>query len=111
MTHKEKAIELMKQIDIYKPYIDGFEKEDKVCVYENFGGFWVYQYPELQEKLNNIENKYGCKVYAVTHEYTEFGELYSFLIVPKIKRDWHDLIESNGDKHIAFAYVWNKTDD
>lgn len=35
---KDKAIELMKTIGIYKPYIDGFEKEDKVCFFEMFGG-------------------------------------------------------------------------
>ena len=26
---KDKAIELMKALDIYKPYIDGFEQSDK----------------------------------------------------------------------------------
>ena len=30
MTSKEKAIEILKQLDIYKPYIDGFREEDKV---------------------------------------------------------------------------------
>ena len=33
----------MKKLNIYKPYIDGFEKDGKVCFYENFGGYWVYQ--------------------------------------------------------------------
>ena len=45
---KAKAIEIMKQMDIYKPYINGFEKQDKVCFFEQFGGFWVYQEPEVQ---------------------------------------------------------------
>lgn len=27
MTQKEKAIELLKQLDIYKPYIEGFKKK------------------------------------------------------------------------------------
>lgn len=27
MTQKEKAIELLKQLDIYKPYIEGFRKK------------------------------------------------------------------------------------
>lgn len=30
-TKKEKAIELMKKLDIYKPYIRGFEKSRRVC--------------------------------------------------------------------------------
>ena len=30
---KLKAIELMKTLDIYKPYINGFEKKDDVCIF------------------------------------------------------------------------------
>ena len=40
---KAKAIEIMKQLDIYKPYINDFEKEDKVCFFEMYAGYWVYQ--------------------------------------------------------------------
>ena len=82
---KEKAIELMKKLNIYKPYIDGFKKDNNVCFYENFGGFWAYQDEELNDKIRQIETKHNCTVYAVTHEYTEFGELYDFLIVTKYK--------------------------
>ena len=31
ITRKEKAIELLKELDIYKPYIEGFSNENKVC--------------------------------------------------------------------------------
>ena len=31
MTGKEKAIEILKQMDIYEPYIEGFKQKDKVC--------------------------------------------------------------------------------
>lgn len=69
---KNKAIELLHKLDVYKPYIEGFEKESKVCFYENFGGYWVYQEPEIEAKMRKIENKYNCVVYAITHEFTEF---------------------------------------
>ena len=108
---KEKAIELLKQLDIYKPYIEGFRKSDKVCFFEGFGGFWIDQEPKLYEKMKAIEKKYGCLVYAVTHEYTEFGELYDFLIVTDYPEEWDDLVYSQGNRHTAFAYVWNKDDD
>lgn len=108
---KAKAIEIMKQMDIYKPYINGFEKQDKVCFFENFGGFWVYQEPEVEAKMKELEKKYGCMVYAITHEYTQFGECYSFLIVSKYKEEWDRCVISEKNKHYAFAYVWNKTDD
>lgn len=109
---KDKAIELMKQLDIYKPYIDGFKDEDKVCFYEMFAGYWVDQEPEIEKKMKEIEAKYKCVVYAITHEFTDFGELYDFLIVPDHKCDWDNLIyKQRNTEFIAFAYVWNKDDE
>ena len=46
MTSKEKAIEILKQMDIYEPYIEGFKQEDKVCFFEEFAGFWIDQEPK-----------------------------------------------------------------
>lgn len=69
---KQKAIELMNRLDIYKPYIKGFKDKNSVCFYENFGGFWAYQEPELMAKIKAFEEQYNVLVYAVTHEYTEF---------------------------------------
>ena len=108
---KEKAIELMNRLDIYKPYIKGFKKSDQVCFYENFGGFWVYQEPEIEAKMKEIENRYDCTVYAITHEYTEFGELYDFLIVTDYTEEWESLVNREGNGFYAFAYVWNKDDE
>lgn len=36
---KQKALEILKKLDIYKPYIKGFEKENEVCYFERFAGF------------------------------------------------------------------------
>ena len=108
---KEKAIELMKKLDIYKPYIKGFEKENDVCFFEGFGGFWVYQEPEIYEQMKKIEEKYNCTVYAITHEFTEFGELYDFLLVTDYKEEWEDLVVKENNTYFAFAYVWNKSDN
>ena len=110
-AQKEQAIKYLKQLGIYKPYIDGFEKENEVCVFEHFAGFWAHQYPELEKKMKAIENEYKCTVYAITHEFTQFGECYSFLIVTNYKHEWKTLLQSHKNKHTAFAYVWNKTDD
>lgn len=111
IAKKEKAIELLKEMDIYTPYIKDFEEKSIVCFFENYGGFWIDQEPELYAKMKELEKKYGCLVYAVTHEYTEFGECYSFLIVTDYKSEWKTLVWSEGNKHSAFAYVWNKDDD
>lgn len=111
MTSKEKAIEILKQLDIYKPYINGFKDKDKVCFFENFGGFWIDQEPEAYKKMQEIEQKHDCKVYAVTHEFTDFGECWDYLIVTAYPEEWDNLVYKNGNMFSAFAYVWNKTDE
>ena len=108
---KAKAIELMEQLDIYEAYIQGFEENDQVCFFEDFAGFWADQEPEVFAKMKAVEKEFGCTVYAITHEYTQFGECYSFLIVTNYKHEWKTLLRSNKNKHQAFAYVWNKSDD
>lgn len=108
---KIKAIELMKKLDIYKPYIEGFEKDNMVCFYENFGGFWAIQEPEIQNKMINLQYEHDITIYAITHEYCEFGECYSFLYVNKYKEEWGYTLESEGNLHNAFAYVWNRDND
>lgn len=108
---KDKAIELMKHMDIYKPYIQGFRENGMVCFFERFGDYWADQEPELYAKMREIEQKYRCMVYAITHEWFEFGECYSFLIVTAYPEEWTTLVQSKGNKHAAFAYVWNKDDD
>ena len=108
---KQKALELMKTLDIYKPYIKGFEKDNNVCFFEGFGGFWAYQEPELMAKIKEFEEKHNCLVYAVTHEYLEFGECYDFLFIPDYEEEWNEVLYRQGRTFYAYAYVWNKTDD
>ena len=108
---KEVALKAMKQLDIYTPYIKGFTENDQVCFFENFGGYWVDQEPEIEAKMKEIEKEYNCTVYAITHEFTDFGELYDFLIVTNYPEEWEDFVYSMGNKHTVFAYVWNKSDD
>lgn len=109
---KNKAIELMKKLDIYKPYIDGFEKSGHVCFFESFGGFWVEQEQLIVNKIKELEEKYNCLVYAVTHEMTSIGEMYDFLIVSAYPEEWDDTLLPAGDGlFYAYAYVWNVDDD
>ena len=114
MKHEErkiKAIEIMEKMDIYKPYIKGFRESDKVCFFERFGGYWVDQEPEIYNKMKQIEKEYNCTVYAITHEFTQFGECYSFLLVTNYKSEWKNLVVTENGTHYAFAYVWNKDDE
>ena len=106
------AIKLMETMDLYKPYIKAFKEKGIITLYENYAGFYIEE--TEQELLNNIkefEKEHECLVYAVTHEYTQFGECYDYLIVPKYEEEWNDLISySNQTKHVVFAYVVNKDD-
>ena len=111
-TKKEKAIELMKKLDIYKPYISGFENSGRVCFFENYGGFWVDQEPLILSKIKELEEKYNCLVYAVTHEMTSIGEMYDFLIASAYPEEWDDtLLPASNSSFYAYAYVWNVNDD
>ena len=62
----------------------------------------------ILDKMLEIEKEYNCKVYAITHEMTGFGECYSFMIVTDYKREWKDLLVKDDNTFYAFAYVWNK---
>lgn len=113
MTQKEKAIECLKTLDIYKPYIKAFEKDGTITLFERFGGYYITedQESELLNKIKEFEAETGSLVYAVTHEWFEFGECYSFLCVSSYKEDWHLTLETNGNTSYVWSYVWNKSDD
>lgn len=110
---KEEAIKRLQKLGIYKPYINGFKaKAQKVCFFENYAGYWVYQESEVEAKMREIEQQYNCTVYAITHEYTEFDECYDFLAVTQYEEDWkYDLEQVESNAFYAYAYVWNKTDE
>lgn len=107
---KQYAIKALQTLGIYKPYIDGFAKKGKVCFFERFAGYWVYQEPEVEAKMKELQQEYGCVVYAITHEFTDFGECWSFMFISKYEEEWESTIEELKDGY-AFAYVWNKDDD
>lgn len=111
-NQKSKALEIMRRLDIYKPYINGFKNSGRVCFFENYGGFWVDQEPLIFNKIKELEEKYKCLVYAVTHEKTSIGEMYDFLIVSAHPEEWDDTIfQTATGTFYAYAYVWNVDDD
>ena len=112
MTQKEVAIQCMKSLDIYKPYIKKFEKDDTITLFERFGGYYIGEdnEPELLKKIKEFEAEYGSMVYAVTHTFTQFGELYEFLCISKYEEEW-EMTLKEVQYNDAFVYVWNKTDE
>ena len=113
MTQKEKAIECMQKLDIYKPYIKAFKDKGIVTLFERFGGYYITEdeEPELLNKIKEFEKETGSIVYAVTHELFQFGECYSFLCISKYEEDWELTLETNGYTSYVWSYVWNKNYD
>ena len=113
VKQKEIAVECLKKLDIYTPYIDRFKSEGIPCFFENFAGFWADQELALWKKIKEIEKEYNCLVYAVTHEFFEFGECWSMLCVSKDTYGIEDCMGtfSRPNTFYAFSYVWNQTDE
>ena len=113
MNQKEIAIQCLKKLDIYKPYIRKFEKEDMPTFFERCAGFYLFNEPVLQDKVKKIEKEYGVLVYAITHEWFEFGECWSFLSVSKSTESMDDCLVDTmyPDTFYAYSYVWNQDDD
>ena len=113
VKQKEIAVECLEKLDIYKPYVRKFKSEKTMpCFYENFGGFWVDQEPQLWKKIKEVEDEYNCLVYAITHEFFEFGNYWSMLCVSKDTKEVRDcLIQNTISRFYAYAYVWNVTNE
>ena len=112
MTQKEVALSAMKSLDILPAYINKFKKDGTVTLFERFGGYYIGEdnEPELLKRIREFEAEYGSIVYAVTHTFTQFGELYEFLCISKYEEEWDYTLEDVKEGY-AFSYVWNKTDE
>lgn len=113
MNQKEIAIQCLTKLDIYKPYIRKFEKEDMPTFFERFAGFYLFNEPVLQAKVKEVQEEYGVLVYALTHEWLESMECWSMLCVSKSTGSINDCIVDTGypSRFYAFSYVWNQEND
>ena len=111
MTQKEIAIQCLETLDIYKPYIRKFKsKAGLPCFFENYGGFWADQEPELFSKIKEVEKEFGCLVYAITHEVIQGCECWSMLCVSDSTDKPSDCLHAcNNKTFYAYSYTWNKT--
>lgn len=108
---KAEAIKRMKVLDLYKPYITLFEKDNQIFMSEMTGG--VYEFndnEELKSKIKAFEEEHNALVYHVIHTMTQFGELYNFLYISDYQDEW-EMDNADIQDGYALAYVWNKTDE
>lgn len=112
-----KASDIMDQLDIYSPYTTAWKKHQLITMYENYAGFYIDPAyggsEELLNKIREIEEQYGIMVYAVTHEYTSFGELYDLLYLStSVEDDAYNKIDpAGGNSWYVPAYVLNVSEE
>ena len=113
MNQKEIAIQCLKKLDIYKPYIRKFEKEDMPTFFERCAGYYLFNEPVLQDKVKKVQEEYGVLVYALTHEWLEGGECWSMLCVSRSTESIEDCImdTSQPNTFFVYSYVWNQDND
>lgn len=106
---KAKAIDIMQKIRMDKSYIDDFDKGTIYCFNTN-SVVRLGKTSALYQKVQDVEKKYNCTVFAVTHENFSFGECYSFLLVSD-EPELSPFIVTGDNVSIQFAYVWNLDHD
>lgn len=108
---KAEAINRMRALDLYNPYIKAFKDKDEIFMSEMTGGVYEFsENTELQAKVKEFEAEYNALVYHVIHTFTQFGELYNFLYVSDYQEEW-EMDNADIADGYAMAYVWNKTDE
>ena len=108
VKQKEEALKRMKKLKLHPNPIREFKKEGKLNASERMGALiWLTE--EEQEKVREFEEEYGGLVYHVIHQYTNIGELYSYLYVSKYEEEWH-IDNTDLDYGQALAYVYNASD-
>ena len=82
---KQKAIEIMNELDIYKPYIKGFRENNQICFFENFGGFGtlVFDYYDEETHVTQSYVFYTLKQ-AISKFRKDNGLQYKRIKIPKL---------------------------
>ena len=109
IEQKLEAIKRMKKLDIYTQVIKEFEKDNVLNKSESGGILFLLDENE-KKMVKEFEEKYNATVYHLIHNYTEYGELYSFLFVSQYKDDWdYDNEDLNNNR--SLVYVKNIDED
>ena len=102
---KQEALERMKMLNLYPNIIREFEKDNTVNLSEN-GGILYWLDDQQKEYVSEFETEHNALVYHVIHNYTEFGELLTFLYVSDSKDEW-EFDRADLKDGYACAYVKN----
>lgn len=104
---KAEAIERMKSFGLFNPVIRDFKRNDLIQLSEPPVGACFYLDPEMLEVVKELEKDGHFLVYHMIRNWTEFGELWSFLYVYYDDEDW-TMDHEDAKEGYQMAYVWNK---
>lgn len=107
---KERAVRNLKELNCFPAYKEKFRRSNVVTMYEGYGGYYVdeTQNSELLPIIEDIEKQYNGMIYAVIHNIMEFGDCYTFLWQTSYEEDDAYSVQTEGNVHYTFAYVYNK---
>ena len=105
---KKEALDRMKILGLHENAIKDLEQDDVVNA-SFFGA--LYFLPDGQKaRVKQFEDESGGFVYHVIQNYTDFGEMLSFLFVSKYEDEWErDRAELK--ERLPFVYVANVSDE
>ncbi len=106
---RDEAIKRMKALGLHHNAIKEFKDYGKLNLSEGIGAlYWLND--EQEKVVKEFEETTGNLVYHVIHNFTEFGELLSMLIVSKYAEEW-DMDMDDIQNGVAFSYVKNLTNE
>ncbi len=106
---KQEAVARMKSLKLYPNIIREFEEKDVINLSEN-GGILYWLSDEQKQYVKEFEETYNTLVYHVIRNFTEFGELLTFLYVSDEQEEWeYDREDLKGG--YTCAYVKNLDED
>lgn len=105
---KKEAINRMKMLKLHPTIIKEFS--NKGILNFSLNAALYYLNDKQLARVQEFEHQYHTLVYHVIHNYTQFGELLSFLYVSQHTEEWeHD--RNDLEEGYPFVYVANLTDE
>lgn len=109
---KLKAVEVLEKLGVNKYFRFIFERENKLFLFDSVYG--VHSVSLIDEgsvffhKVQDVERKTHCKVYAVLHSRMFFGETYDFLLISNYLDDFDEMYSYFSNRHhLVYAYCFN----
>ena len=103
---RREALKRMKKLNFHPNVLSDFN-EGTINKSELIGILYWLNDEEIK-KVREFEAEHESVVYHVIHQFTNIGELYSFLYVKLDDEEW-EMDDDGLEQNETLAYAWNKT--